>query len=108
LQEIAVIAAHHAGGLIVITHFPARQLHTGFRQQPALNASGKGKIAFQGALFVLRKMVEAKPHQRVGEQAFRFDRVMAGFAKAECSAFETIQRLVHGGEQLRERSISAR
>src|SRR6266481_9826753 len=41
-EEIAVIAAHHAGGLIVVAHVPAGWRQTGFRQESALDACGQG------------------------------------------------------------------
>src|SRR5467141_2400378 len=50
-EEIAVIAAHHAGGLIVVSHVPANWRQAGFWQQSALNVCGQGKIALQGTLF---------------------------------------------------------
>ncbi len=43
-EKIAVIAAHHAGGLIVVAHVPASWCQTGFRQESALDACGQGKI----------------------------------------------------------------
>src|SRR5713226_4601744 len=61
-EKIAVITAHHAGGLIVVPHVPASWCQAGFRQESALDACGQGKIALQGTLFIARKMVEAEPH----------------------------------------------
>src|SRR6266850_1639880 len=49
-ENIAVIAAHHAGGLIVIAHVPAGWRQTGFRQESALDACGQGKVTLQSAL----------------------------------------------------------
>jgi len=66
-EEIAVIAAHHAGGLIVVPHIPANWRQAGFRQETALNACGQGKIALQGALFGARKMVQTELHQWIGK-----------------------------------------
>src|SRR6266849_3060167 len=72
-KEVAVIAAHHPGGLIVVVNAPACRRQTELWQEGALNACGQGKITLQGSLFGTRKMVEAETHQRIGEQALRFD-----------------------------------
>ncbi len=61
-EKIAVIAAHHAGRLIVVARVPAIGCQAGLRQESALVACGQGKIALQGALFSVRKMVETEPH----------------------------------------------
>src|SRR5712664_1482064 len=61
-EKIAVISAHHAGGLIVVTRVPSFWCQTGFRQESALDACSQGKIALQGALFGGRKMVQTETH----------------------------------------------
>ena len=104
-EEIAVIAAHHAGGLIVVAHVPAGWRQTGFRQESPLDACGQGKITFQGALFGARKMVQTETHQRIGQQALRFNGVVALLAEPKCSLIDAAQRGVHGRQQLRKRSI---
>jgi len=48
-KEVAVIAAHHPGGLIVEPNAPAWRCQTKFRQESALDACGQGKIALQGS-----------------------------------------------------------
>src|SRR6266705_4954904 len=65
-EKIAVIAAHHAGGLIVVAHVPASRRQPELRQESALDACGQGKITLQGTLFSARKMVETEPHKRIG------------------------------------------
>jgi len=61
-EKIAVIAAHHAGRLIVVAHVPAGWRQAGFRQESALDACGQGKVTLQGTLFGARKMVQTEPH----------------------------------------------
>src|SRR5712664_783824 len=104
-KKIAVIAADHAGRLIVVARVPAIWRPAGLRQESALVAGGQGKIALQGALFIARKMVETEPHQRIGQQALRFDSLVARLAESECSLIDTAQRGVHIRQQLRNRSI---
>src|SRR5260221_7246773 len=105
-EKVAVVAAHHAGGLIVETHVPPCGRQTGFRQESALDARGKREIALQGTLFRTRKMVEAEAHQRIGQQAFLFNSVMARLAKPECSLIDAAERGIHSRQELRKRSIS--
>jgi len=52
-----------------------------FRQKSALDASGQGKIALQGALLGARKMVKTESNQWIGEQALGFDGVVTCLAK---------------------------
>src|SRR6266481_5915692 len=42
-EKIAVIAADHAGRLIVVVHVPASWRQAGFRQKSTLDACGQGK-----------------------------------------------------------------
>src|ERR1700724_3750394 len=51
-------------------------------------------------------MVEAEPHQRIGQQPFLFNSVMARLAKPECSLIDTAKRCIHSRQKLRKRSIS--
>jgi hypothetical protein len=104
-EKIAVIAADHAGRLIVVAHVPANWCQAGLRQESALDACGQGKITLQGTLFGARKVVETEPHQRIGQQALRFNGVVALLAEPECSLIDAAQRSVHGRQQLRKRSI---
>jgi len=94
-EKIAVIAAHHPSGLIMVVHVPALWCQARFRQEGALDACRQGKIAFQGALFGGRKMVQAEAHQWIGQQALRFNRVVARLAQPERSLIDTAQRGVH-------------
>src|SRR5467141_2094819 len=104
-EKIAVIAADHAGRLIVVADVPASWRQAGFRQKSALDACGQGKITLQGTLFGARKMVETEPHQRIGQQALRFNGVVALLAEPECSLIDAAQGGVHSRQQFRKRSI---
>jgi len=104
-ENIAVIAAHHAGGLIVIAHVPAGWRQTGFRQESALDACGQGKVTLQSALFGAREMVQAESHQRIGQQALRFNGVVTRLAESERSLIDAAQCGVHSRQQFRKRSI---
>jgi len=106
-KEVAVIAAHHPGGLIVVANAPACGRQTELRQERALDACGQGKVTLQGSLFGTRKMVEAEPHQRIGKQAFCFDGIVALLTEPECSLIDTAQRRIHSCQQLRKRSIGS-
>src|SRR5436309_13982805 len=64
-KKVAVIAAHHPGGLIVIANAPASWCQTELRQESALDACGQGKVTLQGSLLGASKVVEAEPHQRI-------------------------------------------
>jgi len=99
-KEVAVIAAHHPGGLIVIANAPACWCQTELRQESALNACGQGKVTLQGPLFGTRKMVEAKTHQGIGQQAFRLDAFMALLTDPECPLIDAAQRRIHSRQQL--------
>jgi hypothetical protein len=88
-EKIAVIAAHHAGGLIVVAHVPPNWRQAGFRQEKALDAGSQGKIILQGTLFGARKMVQTEPYQRIGQQALRFNAVVARLAEPEGSLIDT-------------------
>src|SRR5216684_1682353 len=105
-KEVAVIAAHHPGGLVVVADAPAWRCQTKLRQESALDARGQGKVTLQGSLLGTRKMVEAEPHQRIGQQALRFDGIVALLTEPECSLIDTVQRRIHSHQQLRKRSIS--
>jgi len=104
-KEVAVIAAHHPGGLIVVANAPACWRQTELRQESALNACGQGKVTLQGSLLGARKMVEAEPHQRIGQQALRFDGIVALLTEPECPLIDSVQRRVHSRQQLRKGSI---
>ena len=65
-----------------------------------MDACGKREITLQSALFNTRKMVETEPHQRIGQQPFWFNGVMARLAKPECSLIDTAQGFIHGCQQL--------
>src|SRR6267142_1533803 len=88
-KEVAVIAAHHPGGLIVVANAPACRRQTELRQESALDACGQGKVTLQGSLLRTRKVVEAEAHQRIGQQAFWFDGVVALVTKPECPLIDT-------------------
>ena len=94
-EKIAVIAADHAGRLIVVAHVPAIWCQAGFRQKCSLDACGQGKITLQGTLFSACKMVQTEPHQRIGQQALRLNGVVARLAEPECSLIDAAQRGVH-------------
>jgi len=104
-KEVAVIAAHHPGGLIVIANAPAWRRQTKLRQEPSLDACGQGKVTLQGSLLGTRKMIEAEPHQRIGQQALRFDGIVALLTEPECPLIDSAQRRIHSRQQLRKRSI---
>src|ERR1700688_2527741 len=94
-EKVAIVAAHHAGGLIVVAHLPSNWCQARFRQENALDASGQGKITLQGTLLGARKMVQTEAHQRIGQQALRFNTAVARLAEPECSLVETAQSSVH-------------
>jgi hypothetical protein len=98
LKEVAIIAADHARGLIVVVDLPAGGGEIGFGQEGALNAGGQGKIAFEGALLGAGQMVEAETRERVGEQALRLNAVVADFANAEGALLDATE----GGVDLLE------
>ena len=88
-KEVAVVAAHHPGGLIVVANAPACRRQTELRQESALDACGQGKVTLQGSLLRTRKVVEAEAHQRIRQQAFWFDGVVALLTKPECTLIDT-------------------
>jgi hypothetical protein len=51
-------------------------------------------------------MVEAEAHQRIGEEALRFDGIVALLTEPEYSLIDAAQRRIHSRQQLRKRSIS--
>jgi len=104
-KEVAVIAAHHPGGLVVVANAPAFRRQAELRQESTLNACGQGKVTLQGSLLGTRKMVEAEPHQRVGQQALCFDGVVALLTEPEGPLIDSAQRRIHGRQQLRKGSI---
>jgi hypothetical protein len=53
-------------------------------------------------------VVEAELQQRIGQQPFRFNGVMARLAKPECSLIDTVQGVIHGSQQLLQRRIRGR
>src|SRR5260370_4454429 len=63
-EEIAVIAAHHAGRLIVVVNVPAIRRQPDFRQESALDARGQGKIALQGTFFLALNLSQPQPPYR--------------------------------------------
>ncbi len=108
LKKIAIVAAHHVGGLIVVADFPSSGRQVRFRQEHALDICGQRKIALQRALFGGRKMVEAKTHQRISQQAFRFNAAVAGLADSEGTLVKTAQRTVYRYQQFGKRGIGGR
>src|SRR6267378_7272616 len=80
LKHVAIIAADRTHRLVVVTDLPARGRQLGRRQQSLLDARGEFEIGLQGALFLERKVVEAKTHQRIAEKALFFDGVVTSFA----------------------------
>jgi hypothetical protein len=81
-------------------YLPAFWPQTEIRQKSALDACSKRKIILESTLFGAGKVVEAELHQRIGQQPFRFNGVMASLAKPECPSVDTTQRVIDSSQQL--------
>src|SRR6202023_1131548 len=94
-EKVAIVAAHHASGLIVVAHLPSNWRQARFGQETALDECGQGKVALQGTLLGAGKMVQTEAHQWIGQQALRFNSAVARLAEPECSLVEAAQSSVH-------------
>jgi hypothetical protein len=75
------------------------------RQQPALHLRSELQVAFQGTLLVARQVVETEPDQRIGNQPFLFDGIVAGVANAVRSLIHSLDGGIHFLEKLNKPSF---
>ena len=81
-QHVAVVAAH-GGRPVLVGHHPRSGLERLARQQPLLDADRELEIPLEPLLLGRREVVEAQSHERIRQQPFGLDRVVAGLAQPE-------------------------
>src|ERR1700677_381416 len=76
-NQIAIVPADHARGLVLVMYMPIPMLNVRLRQQPSLHTRSKLQVALESALLVVRQVVEAELHQGISQEPVLFDGVVA-------------------------------
>ncbi len=92
----------------MVAGFPIAGAQRRLGQQLALHLRRQLQIALQRHTLLLREVVEAVAHQRIGKQPVLLHRLVARFAKAVLARGHAVQRGIHLAEQLREARILRR
>src|SRR5271157_2641222 len=108
IDDVAVIAAHYASGLVMIANLPAIAIQILVRQQAPLDLSSQFQVVLKGIEFLPVHVVEAEPDQRVGDQTLAFDGIVAGLADAERAVLHPLERVIDLFEQGSQMAIAVR
>ena len=99
-EQIAVIAADHSGGLIVIRDVPSGKGDVVGRQQAFLDLRRQLQIVLQRTRLLGGEAIQTDPRQGILQQPLVLDRAQAYLAHAEAAVVNAVQRAVHFLQQL--------
>ena len=102
LDQVTIIAADLACGLIVVCRLPSRGGKIPLGQQPCLDPCRQQQVLLQGALLGGLQAVQAKLGQRIGKQPLGFHRSLARFTHAIAAVLHAFQSAVHLFQQLQQ------
>ncbi len=105
LEGIAVVAAGQAERAVVIAETPPIEFQLAVRQQLSLNLSDQVQILLEGPVFLVRKMIQTGAGQGIRQQALGLDRIVADFAEAIGSDFQSLQSGIDLPEQVHQPRI---
>ena len=91
-DQVAVIAAHHSRRPVEVVDAPIAVAHVRLRKQAALNLRCEFEVALQRSLLFARQVIEAQTSQRIKNQPFLFDRIVANVAKSVGSFIHSADR----------------
>src|SRR5207245_6218023 len=73
MNQVAIIAAHRACGLVVVMDLPARVLQVLLREQGPLDPRRQLQISLERALLLGGQVVEAETDQGIGDEPLFLD-----------------------------------